>query len=69
MWFLSWKGGRIPVVSDCRQGDEKRLLVLGVCEPFVFSLQLGAEQRAREEDRKRHDDNQSQCSPDWEGSR
>lgn len=56
-------------MSDCRQGDEERLLVLGVCEPFVFSLQLGAEQRAREEDRKRHDDNQSQCSPDWEGSR
>lgn len=44
-----------------------------VFEPFVFSfslcpLQLGAEQREREEDRKRHDDHQPQRGADGEGS-
>lgn len=33
---------------------------------FPLPLQLGAEQRAREEDRERHDDHQPQHGADWE---
>lgn len=47
-----------------------------VSEPVVsflfvppIPLQLGAEQREREEDRKRHDHHQSQRGPDGEGGR
>lgn len=53
----------------CHAAEREGEAAVLVSEPFVFSLQLDAEQRAREEVWERHDDHQSQRGPDREGRR